>query len=103
MRRREPAMPILIQDLLMSVEEPRTEEEGPRAYHITPTGAGIYRALISGVLMEMDNIGSEESSLFRLRVADPTGGLSFTIGRYNPGLMEVVRSRGLSQGVETVW
>lgn len=91
MRRREPAMPILIQDLSMSVEEPRTEEEGPRAYHITPTGGGVYRALISGVLMEMDDIGSEGSPLYRIRIADPTGGLSFTIGRYNPGLIEVAK------------
>jgi hypothetical protein len=91
MRRREPAMPLLVQDLLMSVEEELSEEDGPRSHHITPTGAGVYRALISGVLMEMDDIGSEGSPLIRLRLADPTGGISFTIGRFNPGLIEIVK------------
>lgn len=91
MRRREPAMPVLIQDILSSTEVPQTEEDGPKAYHITPTGAGVYRALISGVLMEMDDIGSEGSPLFKLRVADPSGGISFTVGRYNPGLLPQVK------------
>lgn len=92
MRKREPAMPVLIKDILLSTEESPIEEDGPRAYQITPTGACLYRAIISGVLMEMDDIGSEGSRLFRLRVADPTGGISFTVGRFNPGLIDMISS-----------
>ncbi len=92
MRKREPAMPVLIKDILLSIEESPVEEDGPRAYQITPTGACLYRAIISGVLMEKDDIGSEGSKLFRLRVADPTGGISFTVGRFNPGLIEMISS-----------
>ena len=87
MRRREPAMPVMIKDILLSVEDSTGEEDGPRSRHITPTGALIYRTVICGVMMEKDDIGSEDSPLFRLRIADPTGGLSFTVGRFNPGLI----------------
>lgn len=90
MRRREPAMPTMVKDILLSTEDPTSEEDGPRSRHITPTGALLYRVVISGVLMEMDDIGSEDSPLLRLRVADPTGGISFTVGRFNPGLQKSV-------------
>jgi RPA family protein len=83
-------MPVLIRDILLSSEEIPAKEDGPRSYQITPTGANLYRAIVSGVLMEKDDIGSDGSKLFRLRIADPTGGLSFTIGRFNPGLIEMV-------------
>ncbi len=90
MRRREPAIPILIKDILNSTEVSPSDEDGPRAYQITPTGACLYRAVVSGVLMEKDDIGSDGSQLFKLRIADPTGGISFMVGRFNPGLVEFV-------------
>jgi RPA family protein len=83
-------MPVLIKDILLSSEESPDGEDGPRSYQITPTGACVFRAVISGVLMEKEDIGSDGSRLFKLRVADPTGGLSFTVGRFNPGLTEAV-------------
>lgn len=88
MRKREPAMPVMIRDILLSTEESNGDEDGPRSRHITPTGANLYRGIISGVLMEKADIGSESSPLLRLRIADPTGGLSFTVGRFNPGLVK---------------
>jgi RPA family protein len=83
MKRREPAIPVLIQDLLQGTREGgEADESGPRAYVITRSGARVYRAVLSGVIMEKEDIGSAGTPLFRLRIADPTGGLSFTVGRY---------------------
>ena len=89
MRRREPAQPVLIQDLISSSKEEVTTEDGyHRNYFVSITGSRMFRVVIAGVLMDMTDIGSEESPIYRLRVADPTGGISFTIGRYSPELLK---------------
>ncbi|MCU0798802.1 MAG: hypothetical protein MUC62_03935 [Candidatus Thermoplasmatota archaeon] len=91
MKRREPAVPVLIQDLLQGSREGGDGADGgPRTYVITRSGARVYRAVLSGVLMEKEDIGSPGSPLFRLRLADPTGGISFTVGRYGQAQLEVV-------------
>ena len=91
MKRREPAVPVLIQDLLQGTKDGEGGGEGPsRTYVITRSGARIYRAVLSGVIMEREDIGSAGSPLFRLRLADPTGGLSFTVGRYGNTQIDTV-------------
>ena len=102
MRRREPAIPLMIRDILLSSEDTSPIDDGPRTHFITPTGAYVYRTVISGVLMEKDDIGTEESPLFRLRVADATGGLSFTVGRFNPGLLPTIEDLSIPSFVTVV-
>lgn len=87
--RREPAHPMLIKDLLSaSIDEVEVEGGTRRSYFITPTGARVYRVVVTGVLMECENIGSEDSPLLKVRMADSTSGLSFTVGRYHPNLLK---------------
>ncbi len=91
MNRREPAFPILVQDLLSSTKEEITTDDGyQRKFFVTITGARVFRIVIAGVLMDMADIGSEDSPIYRLRLADPTGGISFTIGRYSPELQKMI-------------
>jgi len=91
MRKREPAFPVLIQDLISSSKEETTSEEGyVRTSFVSITGARMFRVTIAGVLMDMTDIGSEESPIYRLRIADPTGGVTFTVGRYSPDLQRKV-------------
>jgi RPA family protein len=91
LKKREPAYPVLIQDLLSSSKEVITTDEGyQRNFFVTITGAKVFRVVISGVLMDLADIGSEDSPIYRLRIADPTGGISFTVGRYSPELQRSI-------------
>ncbi|MGA1819793.1 MAG: hypothetical protein ACMUHU_02170 [Thermoplasmatota archaeon] len=91
MRKREPAYPVLIQDLVSSTKEETASEEGyPKTSFVSITGARLFRVVIAGVLMDMTDIGSEESPIFRLRIADPTGGVTFTVGRYSPDIQRMI-------------
>jgi RPA family protein len=93
MKRREPAYPVLIKDLLSSTKDEITLDEGyQRTLFISITGAKLFRVAIAGILMDKVDIGSEGSPLHRIRVADPTGGISFTIGRYSPNLQSKIAS-----------
>ncbi|MDG6224660.1 MAG: hypothetical protein QCI82_04015 [Candidatus Thermoplasmatota archaeon] len=89
MRRRETAHPLLIADLLSAREVRSGEDEGGMTRYETPSGASIFRAWISGVLMERENIGTEDSPLYRMRVADPTGGITLISGKFNQDLLNV--------------
>lgn len=51
---------------------------------VTPTGVICNRIFIVGVLTEVENIGSEGQSMFRARVADPTGVFTVYAGEYQP-------------------
>lgn len=89
MRRRECAQPLLIGDLLGAEEESADGSE-EHVRFITPSGARIFRAMISGVLMEKENIATPENPIFKLRIADPTGGVSVMVGKFNPDLIAPV-------------
>ena len=52
-------------------------------YLLTPTGARANRVLITGVLTETENIGTE-SEYRRARIADPTGVFILYAGQYRP-------------------
>jgi hypothetical protein len=53
-------------------------------YIISPTGAVCNRIFIVGVLTEVENIGSEGQTLYRARIADPTGVFTIYAGQYQP-------------------
>lgn len=51
---------------------------------VTPTGVVCNRIFIVGVLTEVENIGSEGQSMYRARIADPTGVFTVYAGEYQP-------------------
>ena len=51
---------------------------------VTPTGVVCNRIFIVGVLTEVENIGSDGQSMYRARVADPTGVFTVYAGEYQP-------------------
>ncbi|GFO97209.1 nucleic acid-binding OB-fold trNA/helicase-typeprotein [groundwater metagenome] len=58
------------------------DERAPN-YIITPTGVKCNRLFIVGVVTEVENIG-KDNSLWRGRVADPTGVFTVYAGKYQP-------------------
>lgn len=58
------------------------DERAPN-YTITPTGVKCNRLFIVGVVTEVENIG-KDNSLWRGRVADPTGVFTVYAGQYQP-------------------
>ncbi|MDO9098110.1 MAG: hypothetical protein Q7U60_08315 [Candidatus Methanoperedens sp.] len=58
------------------------DERAPN-YIITPTGVKCNRLFIVGVVTEVENIG-KENSLWRARIADPTGVFTIYAGQYQP-------------------
>lgn len=54
---------------------------------ITPTGAMCNRIFAVGVLTEVESIGSQGQTLYRARLADPTGAFTIYAGQYQPGAM----------------
>jgi RPA family protein len=51
---------------------------------VTPTGAMCNRIFAVGVLTEVENIGSQGQTLYRARLADPTGAFTIYAGQYQP-------------------
>jgi RPA family protein len=81
---RETAWRIFAGELNSSQLEMKGEEEKSPSYLITPLGAKVNRVLLAGVLMEKENIGSEEEPMWKARVQDPTGSFFINAGRYQP-------------------
>ena len=51
---------------------------------VTPTGAICNRVFVVGVLTDVENIGSEGQTMYRARIADPTGVFTVYAGEYQP-------------------
>lgn len=91
MNKRQPAIPLLIRDLIgSSVEEMPGNETLINRIFITPSGARVFRALISGVMMDKIPLKSDDTPLYKIRVSDPTGGLDIIIGKYDPEILPMV-------------
>jgi RPA family protein len=58
------------------------DERAPN-YIITPTGVRCNRLFIVGVVTEVENIG-QDNSLWKARIADPTGVFTAYAGQYQP-------------------
>ena len=59
---------------------------------ITPTGAMCNRIFAVGVLTEVENIGSQGQTLYRARLADPTGAFTVYAGQYQPEAAQFLSS-----------
>jgi uncharacterized protein len=51
---------------------------------VTPSGVICNRVFIAGVLTEVENIGMDDQTMYRARVADPTGVFTVYAGEYQP-------------------
>ncbi|MDR0198436.1 MAG: glycerol dehydrogenase, partial [Methanomassiliicoccaceae archaeon] len=81
---RETAQRVFAGELNTSSLEKKGDEEKSPAYLITPLGTRINRVLVAGVLLDKQNIGSEEEPLWRARVEDVSGSYFVNVGRYQP-------------------
>ena len=81
---RETAWRVFAGELNTSSLERKGDDEKSPTYLITPLGTKLNRVLIAGVLLEKQNIGSEEEPLWRARVEDVSGSYFINVGRYQP-------------------
>ncbi len=51
---------------------------------VTPSGVICNRVFVAGVLTEVENIGAEGQTMYRARIADPTGVFTVYAGEYQP-------------------
>ncbi|HTX43240.1 MAG TPA: hypothetical protein VMC61_00825 [Methanocella sp.] len=51
---------------------------------VTPSGVICNRVFVVGVLTDVENIGSEGQTMYRARIADPTGVFTVYAGEYQP-------------------
>jgi len=65
------------------------DEQYPKQYLITPTGAKCNRIFIVGTLTETENVGTD-SDFWRGRIVDPTGAFYVTAGQYQPEAAQVL-------------
>ena len=65
------------------------DEQYPKQYLLTPTGAKCNRVFIVGTLTETENVGTE-SDFWRGRIVDPTGAFYVTAGQYQPEAAQVL-------------
>ncbi|MGN1045182.1 MAG: RPA family protein [Candidatus Methanomethylophilaceae archaeon] len=84
MNGRETAWRIFARELNGSSLEKRGTEEMSPSYIITPLGTMVNRVLLTGVLTEKENTGTEEEPMWRARVQDISGNYFLNVGRYQP-------------------
>jgi len=65
------------------------DEQYPKQYLLTPTGAKCNRVFIVGTLTETENVGTD-SDFWRGRIVDPTGAFYVTAGQYQPEAAQVL-------------
>ncbi|MCL2890475.1 MAG: glycerol dehydrogenase [Methanomassiliicoccaceae archaeon] len=81
---RETAKRMFAGELNSSAYEKKGDDEKAPTYVITPLGTRTNRVLVAGVLLDKENIGSDEEPLWRARVEDVTGSYFVNVGRYQP-------------------
>ena len=82
--RREVAWRIFAREYNASRHVIKKEEEMAPSYVISPLGAMANRVYISGVVTEVENIGTDNEPFWRVRVTDPTGVFYLSAGQYQP-------------------
>ena len=84
-RRREPALPVLAQELSRARETHVEDREYSPTYLISEMGSKLSRVLIGGVLTNVENRGSEDDPFYLARMGDPNGDTYYLrAGQYNP-------------------
>ncbi|MFA4956027.1 MAG: DNA-binding protein [Candidatus Methanoperedens sp.] len=65
------------------------DEQFPKQFLLTPTGAKCNRVFIVGTLTETENVGTD-TDFWRGRIVDPTGAFYVTAGQYQPEAAQVL-------------
>jgi len=65
------------------------DDQYPKQYLLTPTGAKCNRIFIMGTLIEKEDVGTD-SEFWRGRIVDPTGTFYVTAGQYHPEAVQVL-------------
>jgi len=65
------------------------DEQFPKQFLLTPTGAKCNRIFIVGTLTETENVGTD-AEFWRGRIVDPTGAFYVTAGQYQPEAAQVL-------------
>jgi len=89
---RETAWRMFAGELNNSSLEKKGDDEKSPTYLITPLGTKANRVLVAGVLLDKQNIGSEEEPLWRARIEDVSGGYFVNVGRYQPEAAAAIAS-----------
>ncbi|MDD4244573.1 MAG: glycerol dehydrogenase [Candidatus Methanomethylophilaceae archaeon] len=84
MNARETAWRVFAGELNSSSLEMKSEEEKSPSYLVTPLGAKLNRILITGVLLDKENTGTEEEPMWRGRIQDVSGNFFINVGRFQP-------------------
>lgn len=91
-QQREMAWRIFAVELNSSTMEHQGAGDKAPMYLISPLGAKVNRALISGVITDVENTGTETEPLWRARISDPTGVFYISAGQYQPEAAHVLGS-----------
>ncbi len=84
-RRREPALPVLAQELSRAHETHVEDREYSPTYLISEMGSKLSRVLIGGILTDVENRGSETDPFYMARMVDLHGDTYYLrAGQYNP-------------------
>ncbi|WP_230972278.1 hypothetical protein [Archaeoglobus neptunius] len=87
--KREVARRVFAKELMSSTYAMRDEGEKSPVYVLTPLGLKCNRVFIIGALTEKTDVG-EDSSIYRIRIADQTGSFIGYIGRYQPEAYDAI-------------
>ncbi len=79
---RETAYRIFSRELNSSTISKKGTEEMSPSYVISPLGSMINRVMISGVLTDKENAGSEEEPMWRGKVQDVSGNFFISVGKF---------------------
>ena len=82
---REPSVLVLAKEINGAIEKHVEERGYSPTYLITEMGGKLSRVLISGVLDQLENRGSEINPFYTARLIDPNGDYYYLqAGQYNP-------------------
>ena len=79
---RETAYRVFSKELNSSIVSKKGTEEMSPSYVISPLGLMINRVMISGVLTDKENAGSEDEPMWRGKVQDVAGNFFINVGRF---------------------
>jgi RPA family protein len=92
MIQREPAWRVLSGEINASKHILKSSNSKEPNYVLTPLGAKINRVYIVGEAFEVEDMGNEGRSFFRIKVSDPTGIFYLAVGEYQPSALGTLRN-----------
>jgi RPA family protein len=88
--KRAPVTKILIAEAVRTTHDlPRGEGQYEAQTYMTPTGRTVSKVMISGVAVEKEDVGKDQS-MWRLRVSDPSGAMHVYAGTYQPEAAQAI-------------